>query len=173
MSKIYIIGSVGSGKSTLARKMTLSLNIPNYELDDIIWQKNEAGPDTKRNKKEIDQLFNNIIAQDNWIIEDVGRNCFNKGFASCDLIIYLNIKRELLYWRVIKRWLKQNIGLENSPYNHDLKMLMQMFKWINKEKNDSKLNILLPFINKTIILNEKSIKQYIKPEDFKKLVLKK
>ncbi|MGM0845159.1 MAG: shikimate kinase [Bacillota bacterium] len=37
--KIHIIGSVGSGKSTLGRKMSSEMDIPLYELDNVVWQR--------------------------------------------------------------------------------------------------------------------------------------
>ncbi|WP_440338356.1 shikimate kinase [Lysinibacillus sphaericus] len=35
-SKIHIIGSVGSGKTTLAKELSAKLNIPYYELDNVV-----------------------------------------------------------------------------------------------------------------------------------------
>jgi adenylate kinase family enzyme len=34
--RIHIIGSVGSGKTTLARTLSSRLNIPFYELDNVV-----------------------------------------------------------------------------------------------------------------------------------------
>lgn len=173
MPKIYILGSVGSGKSTLARKISAELNIPCYELDNIVWQKNETGPDSKRDELEINQMFQNILIQDNWIIENVGRSYFNEGLKESDAIIYLDLNRGTLYYRVFKRWLKQNIGLENAPYKTDLKMLKQMLKWVDKEKNNSKLKKLNEYADKTIILNNKNINKYQEQDRYQKLILKK
>lgn len=36
-NKIHIIGSVGSGKTTLARALSYQLNIPYYELDNVLF----------------------------------------------------------------------------------------------------------------------------------------
>jgi len=36
VSKVYIIGSVASGKTTMARRMSKNLNIPWYELDNVV-----------------------------------------------------------------------------------------------------------------------------------------
>lgn len=108
MPKIYIIGVVGSGKSTLARKLSSELCIPYYELDNVVWEKNECGPDRRRSEDEIIQILDDIISQINWIIEHVGKNNFDKGFDYADTILYLclSLKRKLLYWRVLKRWMK-------------------------------------------------------------------
>lgn len=42
-NKIHIIGSVGSGKTTLARELSSKLNIPFYELDNVMWKRYESG----------------------------------------------------------------------------------------------------------------------------------
>ena len=160
MTKIYILGAVGSGKSTLAKKISYELNIPYYELDNIIWKKNDEGPDSKRAKKEITTIFNEIIKQENWIIENVGKNIFDKGLEYADKIIYLNFKKRILYYRVLKRWIKQNLKIEKAPYKTNLKMLIQMFKWVDKEKTNSKLSKLTKYMNKVTILDHKSLKKY-------------
>lgn len=41
--KIHIIGSVGSGKTTLARTLSSHLNIPFYELDNVVWKRFQSG----------------------------------------------------------------------------------------------------------------------------------
>ncbi|WP_054705170.1 AAA family ATPase [Bacillus sp. JCM 19041] len=44
--KIHIIGPVGSGKTTLARKLANLLEIPAYELDNIVWERRQRGSDS-------------------------------------------------------------------------------------------------------------------------------
>lgn len=43
MEKIYIVGSVASGKTTFAKELSVSLDIPWFELDCIVYQKTENG----------------------------------------------------------------------------------------------------------------------------------
>lgn len=38
-NKIHIIGSVGSGKTTLARNLSTTINVPFYELDNVVWKR--------------------------------------------------------------------------------------------------------------------------------------
>lgn len=172
MSKIYIVGPVGSGKSTLARKISLELNIPCYELDNVVWKKNETGPDTRRSESEITQIFDRIISNNDWIIENVGKDIFDKGYVTADVIIYLKFKKSTLYYRVIKRWIKQNIGFESSAYNSDLKMLHQMLKWVDTGIKDSVLINISKYMDKTIILTERTINKYQNQDIYKRLVLK-
>ena len=112
--KIYIIGPSGSGKTTLSKKMSLKYNIKSYELDCVVYDDENAH--TKRTDEEIENMFNNIINQDSWIIEDVGRDKFDKGLECCDKIYYLKIPKFIVYKRVIKRWFKQKLGKEKYNY---------------------------------------------------------
>ena len=97
--KIYILGPSGSGKTTLSKKLSKKYNIKSYELDCVIYDDNNGH--IKRKEKEAEAIFNNIIKQDSWIIEDVGRNIFNKGLEYCDIIYYLKIPRFVVYKRVV------------------------------------------------------------------------
>ena len=85
--KIYIIGPVGSGKTTLSKKLSQKLKIKYYELDKIVWDDDNGN--IKRSQKEIDRLFNQILATDSWIIEDVGRAYFKKAIKESDIIYYI------------------------------------------------------------------------------------
>lgn len=58
--KIHIISSVGSGKTTLAKKLSLMLNIPFYELDNVVWIRHKSG-DIRRTEKEREEYLNTII----------------------------------------------------------------------------------------------------------------
>ncbi|ANU10991.1 hypothetical protein A1A1_07924 [Planococcus antarcticus DSM 14505] len=54
--KIYIIGSVGSGKTTLARKLSALLEIPHFETDNFVWQR-QGGADVRRVESSRDGQF--------------------------------------------------------------------------------------------------------------------
>lgn len=68
--KIHIIGSVGSGKTTLAKKLSEKLNIPFYELDNVMWKRKKSG-DVRRTDEERKEYLNSIIHYETWIIEGV------------------------------------------------------------------------------------------------------
>ena len=159
MCKIYILGAVGSGKTTLAKKLSNDLNIRYYELDNVVWKHCYNG-DIRRNDKEISEIFSEIIDNESWIIENVGKKCFDDGLEKADTIIYLKLSPLTLYRRIFFRWIKPKINLEPSPYKADLKMLKQMYLWAKKEINNSKLKELERFNKKIIILDEKKLKHY-------------
>ena len=159
MTKIYILGPVGSGKTTLANKLSEELKIKHHELDSIVWKYNSNG-DIKRNDEEIKKLFSKLIKTKNWIIEDVGRSIFDDGLKEADAIIYLNILRPILYFRILSRWVKQKLKIEKATYKADIKMLKLMYKWANTELKNSKLDQLGTYKDKLLILNYKSSKNY-------------
>ncbi len=52
-------------------------------------------------------------------------NCFN----SADLIIFLDTKYSIRTYRIIKRFLKQKLKLEEANYKPTLEIFFKMFKW--------------------------------------------
>ena len=55
----------------MAKRLSRESGIPYYELDNI-----HSSGDIKRNVEEIERLFLNILKQNEWIIENVGRSYF-------------------------------------------------------------------------------------------------
>lgn len=129
--KIYIVGSVSSGKSTLAKKLSKALDIPYKSLDEVVHIPDKTNPwgNRKRQVEERDKLFYSIIQQPNWIIEDVGRPCFEEGLFKADIIVLLEIPAKIRNYRIIKRWIKQRLGIEKCIYNPRYEMLKCMLKW--------------------------------------------
>lgn len=119
MSKIYIIGPVGSGKTTFSKKLSKISNIKRYELDKIVWD-DEHG-NIKRPDQEILKLFDKILQNNSWIIEDIGRSKFKKGREQAEIVPYIKLTRTKSYLRVIKRWIKQKLGIELYNSNSNFK----------------------------------------------------
>jgi len=105
------------------------------------------------------ELFKDILKNDSWIIEDVGRNKFEEGRDQADIIYYIKMKKLKAYYRVLKRWIKQRIGIE--VYNHPptLKQIKYFLSVVNsyykgekqKIKKLERYNNKVYFINKGII----------------------
>lgn len=159
MKKIYIIGPVGSGKTTLAKKMSQKYNIKMYELDKIVWD--DENGNIKRSDSEISSMFNNIIKNESWIIEDVGRSKFINGILSADIVYYISLSKFTIYKRCISRWIKQKLGVEKYNYKPTLKGLIQMIKWARQDlKNkDKKIEYIQESSKEYKILYKKDIKQ--------------
>ncbi len=160
MPKIYIIGSVGSGKTTLAKRLSRELNINYYELDNVTWEHNPNGNDRRRTSKEIIEIFEKIINQKDWIIENVGKDIYSLAYKRANTIIYIDLPKRILYKRIIYRWIKQKLKLYPSPMKPTLGALKQMLLWAKREKQDSKLKKLHKYNNKIVILDEKRLNEY-------------
>ncbi len=62
----------------------------------------------RRDEETIKKKFNDILSEDSFIIEDIGRSKFIKGLEKCDKIYYISISKLEAYKRVIKRLIRQN-----------------------------------------------------------------
>lgn len=155
--KIYIIGPPGSGKTTLAKKLSDKYNIQYYELDLLVFD-DEKGH-FRKSDKEILREFNNILNEDSWIIEDVGRSKFIRGIELCDKIYYLKFSKIQIIKRIIKRWKNQRKGIENYNYPPTFTQLFDFFKVVNSyfKKETKKLNILKKYSEKVIYLDLKKM----------------
>lgn len=155
--KIYIVGIVASGKTTLAKELSEKIKIPRFELDSIIHDDENNGQ--KRSLEEQLQIIHEINKKEDWIIEGTHRKNLDELFILADKIIYLDIplyKRKL---RILKRYIKQKIGLEKCSYNSNIEMLKMMYKWTDDfEKNKLKFERKLSkYKNKIVRSNSNNI----------------
>lgn len=157
MKKIYIIGPVGSGKTTFSKKLSQKYNIKRYELDKVSWD--DENGNIKRIDEEAKKLFDEILKNETWIIEDVGRNKFKKGRKQADVIFYIKLSRLKSYFRVTKRWIKQKLGKEEYNCPPTFKQLLYFFSTVNSyyKKEKTKLKELEKYKNKVIFVNDKKI----------------
>ena len=137
MRKIYIIGPCGSGKTTLAREFSKKLGIKSYELDKIVW--NDSAGNIKRTNEKINELFNDIINSESWIIEDVGREIFIDGIKKADIVYYIDLPKCVVYKNCICRWIKQKLRKEKYNYKPSLKSLFEILKWVKKDIKNKNL----------------------------------
>ena len=162
MKKIYIIGPVGSGKTTFSRKLSEKYNINKYELDKVVWDDDNGN--IRRTDEEALKLFNDILANKSWIIEDVGRERFKKGREYADVIYYIKLPKTKAYYRVIKRWIKQKLGIEKYNHPPTFKQLLYFISIVKSYyKNEkSKLKDLEEFKEKLVFVNKRKIKDILK-----------
>ncbi|MEJ8302739.1 AAA family ATPase [Saccharibacillus sacchari] len=128
--KILIIGIVASGKTTLARRLSAQSGVCWYELDNIVHRRTEEG-DGKRTSEEQMDLIRQIDRKGPWIMEGVHRSSYAELYDLADTVIFLDPplwKRKI---RIVRRFVKQKLGLESAHYTPDLKMLKAMFRWTN------------------------------------------
>lgn len=165
--RIYIVGSVASGKTTLAKRLSNRLGTKCTHLDGIIHIKDKTNKEwgnIRRTDEEINVLFKCIIMKPHWVIEDAGRKMFSEGMEATDMIVHLKASLFVRRIRVMTRFFKQKLGLEESLYTPNINMLKFMFKSLNnyetgKDDLESRLD---QYTNKVVTLSsDKEIKNFM------------
>ena len=129
--RLYISGPVGSGKTTLARRISSLTGVRCVHLDEVVYEPDptDSWGNRKRPIPERDALFGEILAAPDYIVEDAGRECFIEAMAQADWVVLLEPPMRVRYWRIVRRWARQNLGLERSGYRPRLAVLRAMFRW--------------------------------------------
>lgn len=129
--RIYITGPVGSGKSTLARRIAGELGMECFHLDEVAYEDDptDSWGNRKRPIEERDAIFSGILSKENAIMEDAGRECFIRGMELADEVVLLDPPRRVRLMRILRRWIKQNLGMESSIYRPKLDVLKAMLRW--------------------------------------------
>lgn len=130
--RIHIIGSVGSGKTTLAKTLSNKYNIQYYELDNVVWERQPSG-DIRRTDEDRDARLDQIVSTKKWIIEGAhSQPWVSKSIQNADLIIFLDTPYFVRIRRIIKRFVRQIIGVELANYKPSFNILKAMFRWNRK-----------------------------------------
>ena len=154
--KLYLTGPVGAGKSTLVRRLAQELSLPCFSMDDVVYDP----ANRKRSPAERDAIFHDILCHDSWIMEDAGRKCFIAAWDEADRILLLEPPALLRRYRIVRRWIRQNMGWEPCGYTPSFAMLKRMFFWSKNYENggDGLKKRLLAYGDKVIVCrNEKDI----------------
>ncbi|MGM9881902.1 MAG: hypothetical protein ACI31S_03550 [Bacilli bacterium] len=131
--KVLIIGIVASGKSTLANRLGRENNIDVYEIDSIV---HDDINNVKRSFKEQTNIIMNINKKNNWIIEGTLRKNLYFLLDVADKIIYIDIPIRIRKRRIITRYIKQKLKMENSNYKPTLDMIKKMNIWTYEFEKD-------------------------------------
>lgn len=105
INKVYVLGAPGSGKTFLAKKLSKTLGIEYFDLDDFFWEKKYS---MKRNEDERDRLLQKIVKKKQWIVEGVYTSWTGEVVKNSDLVIWLDSPTHVLMWRIFSRYLKDN-----------------------------------------------------------------
>lgn len=163
--KLFITGPVGSGKSTLAREIARRMGIPCTELDAVCYAPDDSPVGNhKRPIEERDALFARALESPRWVMEDAGRTCFEEARRQADTVVLLEPSFLVRRARIVKRWLKQNLGLEPCGYRPDFAMLRCMFRWSRNYETgeDSIKQRLEPYRDKLVVLHTNAqVKQFL------------
>lgn len=165
--KIHIIGSVGSGKTTLARSLSKMLQLSFHELDNVVWIRKQSG-DIRRTEQERQEYLQCIIQTDGWIIEGIHQEEWvTQSFQQADCIIFLDTPYKIRTARIIKRFVKQKIGIEKAHYQPTFSIFFKMFRWnkrfeeVGKPQFFTKRGDLLDKV--LLVQHQKDVDNYFRP----------
>ena len=100
--RVHIIGGAGSGKPTLAAEYAQRLELPHFELDDIMWQ--NVAERRPRAEAERDGRLQEIVDSERWVLDGIfWQKWVYPAFARADAIVLLNMPEWVRHYRVIKR----------------------------------------------------------------------
>ena len=157
--KIHIIGGPGSGKSTLAEELSQRYGIPHYDLDELQWDAAAGSYGKKREAAERDDLLNQILKQDDWIMEGVYYAWCAQCFADADAIFLLKVPRAVYRRRIIRRFIRRKLGMEKGK-KETLKDLRALLRWADKYQRENMIeirNVLAPYADKLVERNGSSV----------------
>lgn len=152
--RIRIIGGCGSGKTYIARVLAERYGIPYYETDNFVW---DRSADNIRNTPETrDAQLARTVAAESWIIEGVHHQWGTESFREAELIFLIQPNAYIQDARVIRRFVKTRLGLEQGNYKQTFKSLCKMlFEWnrgFRKESIPEIMELTEPYRAKRIIV---------------------
>ena len=109
--RILIIGNSGSGKSWLADNVATFYQIPETNLDTLVWQ--PGGFSQKRPQHEVDALLAPFATQPCWVVEGVYGALAEQLAPFADTLIWLDIEWEVCKQSLISR------GFKHQYYEDD------------------------------------------------------
>jgi adenylate kinase family enzyme len=99
MKKVIVIGSSGAGKTYFSQRLSEILSIKLVHIDRIYWKSGWVEPI----KNEWRDTLGKILERDNWVIDGNYTATLEMRLEACDTAIFLDIRRTLCSWRVIRR----------------------------------------------------------------------
>ena len=104
-----IFGRPGSGKSTFAYTLGQKIGLPLYHLDKYFFQSHWQ----ERDEQDFMRLQNKMVQSQEWIIDGNSTRSLETRWARADLVLYFNFPKTLCLYRIIKRRLQKNRGLDD------------------------------------------------------------
>ena len=101
-SRVAVIGCPGSGKTTFSNRMGAIQSRQVVHLDKVLWNPNWKMLPYDERKVIHDEL----ISADNWLIDGMWRSHLADRFKRATLVIFLDYKRRVSYFRALKRRIK-------------------------------------------------------------------
>lgn len=144
--KIRIIGACGSGKSYIARELSKKYGVDYYETDNLVWDR--SAENLRYSVEARDAQLEEILDKPSWILEGVHYKWGQESFKRADLIVILRPNRVIGNLRVMTRFIKTRMGLEQANYKQSFKNLYVMiFKW-NRGYNREDIHRIIELTDK-------------------------
>jgi len=102
VKKIIVIGSSGAGKTYFSRQLGEHLGIDVIHIDREYWRAGWEEP----SKDEWKATLEILLTRESWIMDGNFGGTIEMRLAACDTAIFLDIRRTLCIWRVIRRTLR-------------------------------------------------------------------
>ena len=104
IQRLAIIGSTGSGKSTLARALSLRLQLPHTELDDLNWLPEWQ----ERTNEDFRELVDAATAEQAWVIDGGYSKVRDLVWGRADTIVWLDYGFLTTAWQLLRRTFRRN-----------------------------------------------------------------
>jgi adenylate kinase family enzyme len=149
---------VGSGKTWLAERIAERLSLPLYQTEKMAGMHTASAG--RRHSEEIRRaILQSVMAQEKWIIEGVHHRWLNESFRQADVIVYLDTPIGLRRRRIVSRFVKQCLGLEQAPVRPTPASLLRQLRRnreFDMQSRPDLLSQLEPYRHKLIILDDSS-----------------
>ena len=132
--KIAVIGSSGSGKSTLAKKLANSLDLKHIELDALFHGPNWTPTESDAFRAAVVAELDTAEVAKGWIADGNYRRALGDlVLARADYVIWFNLPRRVVIYRLLKRTLLRGIT-RRVLWNGNREDIRNLFS-NNPEKN--------------------------------------
>lgn len=139
MEKIAVIGSSGSGKSTLARRLGKLTGLTVYHLDVLHWKPNWE----MTSKEEQRAVQSELVKRPEWIIDGNYGGTLDIRLDAADTIIFLDFKRTLCPYRVMKRAFHyRNKRRPDMREGNKERFDVDFYRWVWRFPEDQRPRIL-------------------------------
>lgn len=109
MRRVALFGPPATGKTTLARWLSMELDQPHTDLDDILFTPHGPLP-----LEEFRRQAAEITCTDGWIVEGNFSKLADIVWHRADTLIWLDFPLPLILYRIVRRSLRQLTGREDS-----------------------------------------------------------
>lgn len=114
MQRVVIVGTPGNGKSTLARRIAETRSLTHIELDALYHLPDWQEADEEDFRTNIQQRIDYANRDSHGWVIDGNYASRTKGFhlAQADTVIWLDLPRTLVTWRVLRRSIRRGAKRE-------------------------------------------------------------